>query len=279
MQIVTTALHESGRRFRVSTASGHVFTVEGKPDEPAPTAGPGPMELMLVSLATCSGVTLADILARMRQPLEEMEVRVEGERAPDPPRVWTRIHATYRVRGDLADDRIRRAVDLLEEKHCSASVMLSRISDLTGSIEVIRPVAAIETRELRQRVLRPHQTLDELVVPGEDDPRGRWFGVVKDGSIVGTAGVVAEESPDHPGEPAWRVRAMATDESVRGTGLGRWLLRACLDHVHRSDGGLVWASVRTPAVVLYERHGFEVVSDEWEEPHIGPHVRMQTRCG
>lgn len=279
MQIVTTALHESGRRFRVSTASGHDFTVEGKPDEPAPTAGPGPMELMLVSLATCSGVTLADILPRMRQQPDEMEVRVAGERAPEPPRVWTRIHVTYRARGDLADDRIRRAVDLLEEKYCSASVMLSRIADLTGSIEVVRRVEAAETRELRQRVLRPHQTLDELRVEGEDDPRAGWFGAVKDGTIVGTAGVFPEESPDLPGRPAWRLRAMATDESVRGTGLGSWLLRACLDHVRRHDGDLVWASVRTPAAGVYQRHGFEAVSDEWEEPDIGPHVRMQARLG
>ncbi|MFO7548760.1 MAG: GNAT family N-acetyltransferase [Acidimicrobiia bacterium] len=274
MDLVTTATHRSGRRFEVSTASGHTFPVEGKPDEPAPTAGPGPMELMLVSLATCSGVTLADLLPRMRQPVDALEVRVAGDRAPTPPRVWTEIHVTYRVRGACDDARIRRAVEMAEGKYCSASVMLSRVAKLTGSIEVIRPVEAAETRELRRQILRPHQTTDELVVPGEDHPDAGWFGVVKDGELVGSAGVFPEPSPDAPEAPAWRLRAMAVDESVRGSGLGAWLLAACQDHVDAHGGGRVWASVRVPAAGFYERHGFVAVSEVWEEPEIGPHVRM-----
>lgn len=275
MQLVTSAIHEGGRRFAVSTASGHAFTVEGKPDTPQPTAGPGPMELMLVSLATCSGVTLADLLPRMRQPVEEMEVRVEGERAAEPPRVWTRIRVTYRLRGDLAPGRVERAVALLEEKYCSASVMLSRVADLTGSIELVRPVAPAETRELRRRILRPHQTLEELTVPGEDSPDAGWFAAIKDGRVVGTAGVFPEPRPAQPDPAAWRLRAMATDEQVRGTGLGGWLLRACLDHARGRGAGSVWASVRLPAVGFYERHGFAVTSDPWDEPELGPHVRME----
>jgi uncharacterized OsmC-like protein/predicted GNAT family N-acyltransferase len=279
MELVTTATHGSGRRFEVATASGHTLTVEGKPDEPSATAGPGPMELMLVSLATCAGVTLAELLPRMRQPVEALEVRVSGERAPSPPKVWTHIHAVYRLRGACDDRRVERAVELLEEKHCSASVMLSRVAELTGSIELVRPVAAAETRELRRRILRPHQTLDELVVPGEDHPDAGWFGVVKDGELVGSAGVFPEPSPDAPDEPAWRLRAMAVEEPVRGTGLGAWLLDACLDHVAAKGPAPVWASVRESAVGFYERHGFTTVSERWDDPELGPHVRMARAPG
>jgi hypothetical protein len=55
------------------------------------------------------------------------------------------------------------------------------------------------------------------------------------------------------------------------------MLAAVVDHVVSWGGGLLWCKARLPAVVFYERGGFEVGSDPWDEPHIGPHVAMWRR--
>jgi GNAT superfamily N-acetyltransferase len=77
------------------------------------------------------------------------------------------------------------------------------------------------------------------------------------------------------GDPGWwRVRGMATMPDARGRGVGGAVLDTLLDHA-RAQGGIgVWASVRVPARSLYQRAGFIVASDEFEPPHIGPHVIM-----
>lgn len=119
-------------------------------------------------------------------------------------------------------------------------------------------------------MLRPHQTLEELVVAGEDE--GAWFAAMLDGEVVGTAGVIAEPAPD--GRPGWRVRAMAVRGDLRSRGIGVALLRACLAAAHGQGARLVWCAARAPAVEFYRRHGFVMAGEPYEEPGIGPHVTM-----
>jgi ribosomal protein S18 acetylase RimI-like enzyme len=77
------------------------------------------------------------------------------------------------------------------------------------------------------------------------------------------------------GEPgAWRVRGMAVEPAARGRGAGSAVLRALLDHARESGATRVWANVRIRARTLYERAGFEVTSEVFEPPDIGPHVRV-----
>jgi ribosomal protein S18 acetylase RimI-like enzyme len=67
---------------------------------------------------------------------------------------------------------------------------------------------------------------------------------------------------------------MATRPEARGKGAGTAVLSALLDHARSHGAAGVWASVRVPARSLYERAGFATVSEEFEPPHIGPHVIM-----
>ena len=126
------------------------------------------------------------------------------------------------------------------------------------------------TRQLRQSILRPHQTEADLAAHEPDDA----FAVgAFDGGVLVSVGFVA---PD--GEPGgWRVRGMATAPDARGRGAGTAVLAALTEHARSRGARRVWANVRTPAVSLYERAGFEVVSDEFELPDIGPHVVMELR--
>jgi len=134
-------------------------------------------------------------------------------------------------------------------------------------------VGAEVTRPLRQRVLRPHLTPGDLVFPHDDDPDAAHVVALRpDGAVVGTVSVLPEAAPW--GAAGWRLRGMATDESVRGRGVGARLLAAVLDHVRGHGGGLLWCNARVRAVPFYERGGLCTRGEPWEEPLIGPHVVM-----
>lgn len=126
--------------FRGETGSGHEVLVDGPPDLGGEDRGARPMELMLLSLGSCSAVDVVHILQRGRHDVVDCVVEVSGERAEQPPKVFTRIHLHYRVVGrDLRESVVARAVSLSAEKYCSASLMLSQAAEITHDFEVAQP--------------------------------------------------------------------------------------------------------------------------------------------
>ena len=148
---------------------------------------------------------------------------------------------------------------------------------MPGQAEIrVEAVPRKLTLALRQRVLRPHQRLEELGVPGELDPGAvHLAALLPDGTVVGTAVLLPERFAPMPDRAdAWRLRAMATDERWRGRGVGRLVLDRAVEHVAARGGGLLWCHARVPARAFYTRAGFTVVGEPWQEPFIGPHVAM-----
>jgi GNAT superfamily N-acetyltransferase len=140
----------------------------------------------------------------------------------------------------------------------------------------IERVTAAATFPLRQRVLRPHETVDALANGGETT----HFAVVEEGSVIGCAMVMPEPPPWSPGDEAsWRLRGMATAEDRRGEGIGAAVLDAVLEHVAAHGGRTVWCTARTPARAFYERAGFRSRGGVWDEPDLGPHILMQRELG
>jgi len=139
----------------------------------------------------------------------------------------------------------------------------------------VETVAAEVTFALRTRVLRPHERVDDMALPGDDDPDSAHL-VVRDGAgaVIGTATVRRESPPWDPAAAGWRLRGMAVAEGHRRRGVGGALLAAVVDHVAASGGGLLWCNARLPAVAFYRRAGLVSRGDAWDEPHIGPHVVM-----
>lgn len=148
-----------------------------------------------------------------------------------------------------------------------------------GRIEV-RPVAAEKTFVLRQQILRPHQRVEEMALPGFDGAgAGSFAALTESGEVVSTA-VVAPEAPPEPvaavgaAGKGWRLRGMATRPDLRSSGIGRAVLHAVVGHVATHGGGVLWCSARTPARSFYERAGFRTEGEPWESPELGPHVMM-----
>jgi putative redox protein len=138
MSSTCTATWTDGVRYLHTSGSGHALVTDAAPPFGGGTA-PTPMELVLHALAGCAGVDLAMMLAKMKQPVAGIEISVEGDRAEDHPRVYTRIHLHVRVRGDVDPRKVARALTLSQETYCSVSALLKASVELSHSFEILGP--------------------------------------------------------------------------------------------------------------------------------------------
>ena len=121
--------------FVAETGSGHAVVVDGAPEAGGRNLGPRPMELVLAGTVACTAFDVVWILKKARQPVEDCVVEAEAERAAEDPRVFTRIHLSYRVSGKgLKRAQVERAVKLSKEKYCSATPMLAKTAQISFEI-------------------------------------------------------------------------------------------------------------------------------------------------
>ena len=93
------------------------------------------MELVLLALCGCTASDVVGILRKKREPFTGLEVRAEGERVDGYPAVYTSIHLTYLVRGNVSQKAMEDAVRLSKEKYCSVSAMIEKTAKITYTIE------------------------------------------------------------------------------------------------------------------------------------------------
>ena len=122
-----------GEEFVATMPSGHAVPFDADRKH---NAAPGPMEMLLGALGACTSVDVAMILAKKRQKLESLEVSVSGERASDPPQVWTKIEMVFRLGGKLDDKAVRDAIELSQSKYCSVAAMLRKTAAITYRYEI-----------------------------------------------------------------------------------------------------------------------------------------------
>ena len=122
------------QKFSATSPSGHDITLDSDRQS---NKGPGPMELLLIALGACTATDVVIVLQKKRQRLESLEVICSGERASEPPQVWTKLEVVYRLRGQLDDAAVKHAIQLSEEKYCSVAAMLKRTAALTWKFEIL----------------------------------------------------------------------------------------------------------------------------------------------
>ena len=109
------------------SGSGHAVVIDGPQDIGGRNLGPRPMEMMLLSVGSCSAVDVVHILKKARQDITDVVVDVKGKRADTDPKVFTDIHLHFVVTGrGLSENHVKRAVELSADKYCSASIMLAK---------------------------------------------------------------------------------------------------------------------------------------------------------
>jgi putative redox protein len=112
-------------------------------DAPLPNGGEetalSPMENVLASLAACSSYHVVSILRKKRQDLSDYTVEMIADRRDEPPRVFTKIHLKYIIRGrNVSEEAVEAAIRLSEEKYCSVGGMLKDAVKITSSYEILK---------------------------------------------------------------------------------------------------------------------------------------------
>lgn len=130
--------NDAGMSFVAETGSGHAVVMDGAPDAGGRNIGLRPMEMVLAGTGGCSAFDVVLILKKGRHQVSGCDVSLHAERAETDPKVFTRIHFHYRVKGkNLKADAIARAIELSKEKYCSASIMIGKTAEMTTDFEII----------------------------------------------------------------------------------------------------------------------------------------------
>lgn len=120
------------------SASGHAVVMDGPPEHGGRNLGVRPMEMLLLGMGGCSEFDVVHILKKGRHDVRFCEVELTAERADTEPKVFTSIHAHFKVGGvGLTDKAVERAVKLSAEKFCSASIMLGAMARISHDYELV----------------------------------------------------------------------------------------------------------------------------------------------
>src|SRR6266704_307560 len=129
--ITAKAIWTDNERYLGEASSRHAIVMDTAAEKTAST----PMELVLIALCGCTASDVVGILRKKREPFTGLEVKAEAERADGHPAVYTSIHLTYLVRGQVSKKAMEDAVRLSKEKYCSVSAMLEKTAKITYTIE------------------------------------------------------------------------------------------------------------------------------------------------
>lgn len=126
-----------GIRFVGHAGSKHAIVMDAGEKVGGEDTGVRPGELVLLALGGCTAIDVASILNKMRVAFDDIEVVVKGEPAPEHPKYWTQIELNYIIKGkELPEDKVKRAIELSQERYCSVSESLRRNVDVKHTYEI-----------------------------------------------------------------------------------------------------------------------------------------------
>ena len=138
MQSTVRWVAASGMAFLAETGSGHAVVMDGAPEGGGRNLGPRPMEMVLLGTGGCTAYDVVLILKNSGQAISGCDVTLEAERAEADPKVFTRIHLHFTVRGKaLRRQLVEHAIKRSHEKYCSATAMLQSTAAITHDFEIV----------------------------------------------------------------------------------------------------------------------------------------------
>jgi putative redox protein len=117
--------------FLGTTDTDHQVLMDASVDVGGENSGPRPIDLFLLGLGGCTGMDIVSILRKMKVEFDDFEVDIEAQRATEHPRVYTDIEIIISITGDdIPEEKFIRAIELSQDKYCSASAMLKRTAEV-----------------------------------------------------------------------------------------------------------------------------------------------------
>lgn len=125
--------HQSGYHATIENDNGYQIAIDNKSVENP--KGASPMELLLMGVAGCSSIDIISILNKQKVVFDSLNIEVNGDRIDKPaPSLFTKVHATVRVTGDVKPEKIYRAAELSFTKYCSVSLTLAATAAVSFSV-------------------------------------------------------------------------------------------------------------------------------------------------
>lgn len=121
-----------------TVVNGHEFIIDAEEKVGGEDRGPRPKPLMMASLAGCTGMDVVSILKKMRVELDYFNVVVEAELTEEHPKHFIKMHVIYEFKGkDLPMAKLKKAIDLSEERYCGVSATYKQTMKLTSEIKIL----------------------------------------------------------------------------------------------------------------------------------------------
>jgi putative redox protein len=137
-ELNVTAKLTDGMHFAVETGSGYGVDLDMAVGSGGEGLGSQPMEMLLVGLAGCAGMSNLLILRKRRQDVRNYEIHIHGIRTETFPQVFTEIYVEHVITGkDLSEKVVERAMSMTEQKYCSANVMLEKTANIRHIYKII----------------------------------------------------------------------------------------------------------------------------------------------
>lgn len=118
--------------------SKHTLVMDAHPEVGGEDSGVRPMELLLIGLGGCTGMDVVSLLNKMRVKFTHFEIEIKSERDTVHPKVFKKIKMNYIIKGDkIPKDKVKKAIELSQQRYCSASVMLGKTAELDYTYSII----------------------------------------------------------------------------------------------------------------------------------------------
>lgn len=141
-------------------------------------------------------------------------------------------------------------------------------------MNMIKFISADEVLHLRNAVLRGNRlTPDECRFATDNLPGSFHLGYFINQKLAGVASFHIQTYGSYIGT-GYQLRGMAALPEHQMKGLGTQLMNYALDYLKRQQADYIWCNARKTAIGFYRKFKFEIVSDEFESPGIGPHYAM-----
>lgn len=111
--------------FEASDAYEHSIKLDTSPETGGDNFGVRPMQSLLMALGGCSGIDVVSILKKQRQQIDHFHMHIEGEREQGKePSLWKVIHVVFTLKGNIEQEKAKRACELSMDKYCSVAATL-----------------------------------------------------------------------------------------------------------------------------------------------------------
>jgi putative redox protein len=125
--------------FAAHNEHGNTIEVDADPKIGGHNLGMRPMQLLLTAIGTCSVFDMIYLLKKQRQKVEDIKVKVVGDRADGVPSPWKSIDMHFTFYGKLNHEKVKKAVQQGVEKYCSVGLMLEKTAKISWTYEIIEP--------------------------------------------------------------------------------------------------------------------------------------------